>query len=149
MGPLSLYCEFDRWMLMDEACLVHHKSVAGKVPFCTHSVISCSVFFRRKNNFYVVWMLQERMHARTHTHTRIPSPLQTRTNVLHVSVRLVIILQTPTLQTPTLQTRHRSSQTNTDTFPWCVKETDSVSERIIQLHTEIGRNTLYRHCSMF
>jgi hypothetical protein len=122
------------------------------VPFCTHSVISCSVFFWKKK-LHIIFTWSEcfknththtHKHTCTHTHTRTPSPLQTRTNVLHVSARLVIILRTPTSQT-----RHRSSQMNTDTFQWCVKEIDSVSERIIQLHTEIGRNTLYRYSSTF
>jgi hypothetical protein len=139
---------------MDEACLVHHKSVAGKVPFCTHSVISCSVFFRRKK-LHIIFTWSEcfknththtRTHTTTHTHTHVHLPLfrHVPTCWLHVSVRLVIILRTPIPQT-----RHRSSPMNTDTFHWCVKETDSVSERIIQLHTEIGRNTVYRHSSTF
>jgi len=121
---------------MDEARLVHHKYVAGKVPFCTHSVISSSVFFRRQK-LHIIFTLSESFK---NTHT--PSLLQTATNVLRVSVRLMIILRTPTSQT-----RHRSSQMNTDTFQRCVRKTDSVSERIIQLHTEIGRNTLYRQTS--
>ena len=45
--------------------------------------------------------------------------------------------------------QHQLSQMNRDTFQWCVRELCSVSERIIQLHTEIGRNTIYRHSSTF
>jgi hypothetical protein len=58
------------------------------------------------------------------------------------SVCLMIILRTPTSQT---------RQTVTDEyryFPVVCRNNGSVSERIIQLHTVIGSNTLYRHSSM-
>ena len=91
------------------------------------------LFFIRKK-LHTIFRSSERFK---NTHT--PSLLQPPINVLHVSVRLMIVLRAP----------HQPSQMNRDTFQWCARETDSVSERIIQLHTEVGCNTLYRHSSMF
>jgi hypothetical protein len=44
---------------------------------------------------------------------------------------------------------HRPSHKNANTPQWCVRHIGSVSERIIQLHTVIGSNMLYRQSSMF
>jgi hypothetical protein len=114
--------------------------VAGKVPFCTHSVISFSVFFRRQK-LHIIFTLSE-CFKNTHTHTFPSSDTYqrvARTRASHDYTTDTNI--TDTTQIVTDEYRH---------FPvTCKKENDSVSERIIQLHTEIGRNTLYRHSSMF